>query len=1079
MDSSGPSRRPVKRQKVERYPRGAILRVEMQNFMTYRRATIEPGPKLNLVLGPNGTGKSTLVCAICVCLAGKASLLGRAEDVSGFVRRGSDAGWVEITLSSGSPTRPYTIRREIRRDTNSSKWYLNRQECRMKDVEELVRDHLKFLPQDKVVEFARMSPVDLLAATEKAIGNGELHEHHMQLIKVRKEMASHDTHTAALEESVAQHKADNSRNTRDVQNIQRREQLLAEVQLARQRMPWMQYDARFAAYEKDKQMRNSARTQLQQREAAQQEEEGPLAARQQLLSQLKREKEQLAAAITAADVKLVGAVADRGGRGARPGLDEEMNAALELVQAKQQDITGLAEAAATRERRMEEMEEAIGALQEAVAALPPAGDMGEPGRQRLQLSRELGDINTQAWLFVNSLGGQLAELHTDLKAVGERRQAAEGKLRQIDDSKMRRLQALNQRHRNILAAWQWLQANKTRFRYPVFGPVALEVECPDQQHLQYLEQQVAANVWSFFVTQCHEDQDLLDKEFCSLGFRPSIACVSSNAVSAPIEHPKGEASGYARYGISQTLDSVFTAPAVIKRLLCDESRINEVYLGDRSTRVEDLLRDVQKVQFVYTPGSRYSRTRSNYNRAAESTMVSDVRPARLLTGAATVDDGRHREQAQADIQQCMRDASLIEQQMRGLQEQQQDKQSHLTRLKAQMAQLDEHIKHTHARHNAQRTKLHTKRNELDRLRKQPDPRKRQPRLQQELERACNTAFSKAIELAEVQASQAQRLMDITACELAVREAAMQVEKLKAACQRRAAELLDWQTKVRRLEELCKRSVDECRKLKQRAEAEAPRTEELEQQWAEANDGQGLPVTQEGLQDFLNTKMAEADGMLVSNPAALEQYHERCAMIAAQEQELAVLEEKRGLARATIDDVTSRWLPELQRIVAQVNATFSENFKSVGCAGDVVLHEAPGEDFEKYAIEIRVKFRDNEDLQTLDSNRQSGGERSVSTILYLIALQGVTVTPFRVVDEINQGMDPINERKVFMQLVEAACGDGTPQCFLLTPKLLPNLPFTRDVSVLQIMNGGHIKDVAVDFKVRSMLGRKHLELLAAA
>lgn len=54
---------------------------------------------------------------------------------------------------------------------------------------------------------------------------------------------------------MAQHKADNSRNTRDVQNIQRREQLLAEVQLARQRMPWMQYDARFEAYEKDIQVR--------------------------------------------------------------------------------------------------------------------------------------------------------------------------------------------------------------------------------------------------------------------------------------------------------------------------------------------------------------------------------------------------------------------------------------------------------------------------------------------------------------------------------------------------------------------------------------------------------------------------------------------------------------------------------------------------------------------------------------------------------------------------------------------------------------------------------------------------------
>ena len=27
-------------------------------------------------------------------------------------------------------------------------------------------------------------------------------------------------------------------------------------------------------------------------------------------------------------------------------------------------------------------------------------------------------------------------------------------------------------------------------------------------------------------------------------------------------------------------------------------------------------------------------------------------------------------------------------------------------------------------------------------------------------------------------------------------------------------------------------------------------------------------------------------------------------------------------------------------------------QSVGCAGEVVLHEAPGEDYEKYAIEIR-------------------------------------------------------------------------------------------------------------------------------
>ncbi len=46
----------------------------------------------------------------------------------------------------------------------------------------------------------------------------------------------------------------------------------------------------------------------------------------------------------------------------------------------------------------------------------------------------------------------------------------------------------------------------------------------------------------------------------------------------------------------------------------------------------------------------------------------------------------------------------------------------------------------------------------------------------------------------------------------------------------------------------------------------------------------------------------------------------------------------------------------------------------------------GDNFERCAIEVWVKFRDEEALQRLSSHRQSGGERSVATILYLIAIQ---------------------------------------------------------------------------------------------
>jgi len=53
-----------------------------------------------------------------------------------------------------------------------------------------------------------------------------------------------------------------------------------------------------------------------------------------------------------------------------------------------------------------------------------------------------------------------------------------------------KLQALDQRSPGIARAWHWLQQNKTRFRGPVYGPIAVEVECPDRFHVQCLEGQV-------------------------------------------------------------------------------------------------------------------------------------------------------------------------------------------------------------------------------------------------------------------------------------------------------------------------------------------------------------------------------------------------------------------------------------------------------------------------------------------------------------------------------------------------------------------------------------------------------------
>lgn len=53
---------------IKTHQPGSIVRVRLTNFVTYTAVEFFPGPSLNMVIGPNGTGKSTLVCAICLGL---------------------------------------------------------------------------------------------------------------------------------------------------------------------------------------------------------------------------------------------------------------------------------------------------------------------------------------------------------------------------------------------------------------------------------------------------------------------------------------------------------------------------------------------------------------------------------------------------------------------------------------------------------------------------------------------------------------------------------------------------------------------------------------------------------------------------------------------------------------------------------------------------------------------------------------------------------------------------------------------------------------------------------------------------
>jgi len=189
-----------------------------------------------------------------------------------------------------------------------------------------------------------------------------------------------------------------------------------------------------------------------------------------------------------------------------------------------------------------------------------------------------------------------------------------------------------------------------------------------------------------------------------------------------------------------------------------------------------------------------------------------------------------------------------------------------------------------------------------------------------------------------------------------------------------------------------------------------------------------------------------------------------------------------------------WLQELRLAVANLSDQFAANCEQLGVKGTIELHEA-GSVYKDYGLNLISSFHGAE-LSHAAAATQSGGEKSVTTILFLLAMQRSAPCPFRIIDEINQGMDETNERKV-MHLIgsssmptadqwealklpadapgnshkrirptAAAVADprGTllakahhigHQYFMLTPKLLPDLHFPDHVRIHTVFNGAAV------------------------
>lgn len=81
---------------------GSIETVTLINFMCHDNFSIKFGPQVNFVVGRNGSGKSAILTALVVCFGGRAGVTSRGKAVRSFIKKGETVARVIVELCNHS-----------------------------------------------------------------------------------------------------------------------------------------------------------------------------------------------------------------------------------------------------------------------------------------------------------------------------------------------------------------------------------------------------------------------------------------------------------------------------------------------------------------------------------------------------------------------------------------------------------------------------------------------------------------------------------------------------------------------------------------------------------------------------------------------------------------------------------------------------------------------------------------------------------------------------------------------------------------------------------------------------------------
>ncbi|MBI3023531.1 MAG: AAA family ATPase [Thaumarchaeota archaeon] len=161
--------------------------------------------------------------------------------------------------------------------------------------------------------------------------------------------------------------------------------------------------------------------------------------------------------------------------------------------------------------------------------------------------------------------------------------------------------------------------------------------------------------------------------------------------------------------------------------------------------------------------------------------------------------------------------------------------------------------------------------------------------------------------------------------------------------------------------------------------------------------------------------------------------------------LKELQENKKSILKELEERKTVWKEAIQKLIDETTPVYQRVLASVDATGMVRMEE--GESIEEAGLLLLVGFKGS-DASVLDPYTQSGGERSVALMAFILSLQSRIISPIRGLDEFDIHMDPKNREAIFQMILSQARARSQSQHLVITPSILTVIDKAANVITVQ-------------------------------